>query len=104
MVPVALNVRARELLIVLGEHAEDWFLFDDQLAVFQAWDDFTRQGSEGTPTAATAQAHLDADRVLFELKSCLRGLLDEGSRLEELLRYTRVLDAVERLHPSRTRP
>ena len=104
MVALALNVRARELLTVLGEHAEDWFQFDDQLVVFQAWDDFTRQGSDGTPTAATAQARLDADRVLVELKSCLRGLLGEGTRLEELLRYSRVLDAVERLHSSRAWP
>jgi hypothetical protein len=95
--------RAHELLALLGENAPAWFEFDEQLVAFRAWDEFTVRGALVVRPTPAPLERPDAAGVLEELRRCLEGMLRDASGLNDVLRYSRVLDLVAMLHPVRAR-
>ena len=93
--------RVQELLTVLGENAAAWFDFDDQLTAFQAFDEFTLQGSATDELTSARIQTTDPGIVLAELRDCLQILLRGSGELQDGLRYSRVLDLITPLLPRR---
>jgi hypothetical protein len=93
--------RVQELLIVLGENASVWFDFDEQLIAFQALDEFTLQGRVTDDLSSGRIQATDPGVVLSELRDCLQLLLRGSGELQDVLRYSRVLDLITPLLPRR---
>ena len=96
--------RVQELLIVLGENASAWFDFDEQLIAFQALDEFTLQGRATEELSSDRNQATDPGAVLSELRDCLQILLRGSGKLQDVLRYSRVVDLVAQLLPRRPGP
>ena len=93
--------RVQELLTVLGENASAWFDFDEQLIAFQALDEFTLQGRATDELSSERIQATDPGVVLSELRDCLQILLRGSGKLQDVLRYSRVVDLVAQLPPRR---
>ena len=93
--------RVQELLTVLGENASAWFDFDEQLIAFQALDEFTLQGRATDELSSEHIQASDPGLVLSELRDCLQILLRGSGELQDVLRYSRVVDLVAQLLPGR---